>query len=370
MGLNSIQSFDIMTGSLNVNYFPIEHPGDGAHADKKIWRKRERWALLLRIRIDPMRYAEVEAPHRIKIKETDTPEPGAQEILIRVSLCGVDWPTFKHVIEGEDTAYPANGFNNLNLAHEASGEVVSIGRDVKGFEPGDRVTYFGPGFQEYAVVKAAYCGKIPAGVGDLDLLGEPMAVMYHSAMRSQPDPEKMTVVFGAGYMGLGIIHFLSRMGVQKIIAVEVNEQRLQLAGKMGASLLINPETQDPIDKIMGFTGNQGADLAIEASGSEKVLHQIGRAVRTGGNILIHGWFSGERKIRLDAWHAKDLTVAFSHPAPAEVYGNLIDRVGQMVAEKKIDLSSLVTHQVPFNEIDRLESVIKGSADYLKGVVIL
>jgi L-iditol 2-dehydrogenase len=317
-----------------------------------------------------MRYAEVEAPHRIKIKEIHTPDPGAHEILVRVSLCGIDWPTFKHVIDGENTAYPANGFNNLDLAHEASGEIVSIGREVKGFKVGDRVTYLGPGFQEYAVVKAEYCGKIPAGLEYMELLGEPMAVMYHSAVRSQPDPRKIIVVFGTGYMGLGIIQFLSRLGAKKIIAVEINEKRLQLAGKMGASLLINPTSQDPIDKILSFTNNRGADLAIEATGSEKVLLQIELAVRTGGTIVIHGWFSGEKKIRLDKWHAKDLTVAFSHPAPHEVYGNLIEKAGRMVAEKKIDLTSLITHKVPFNEIENLETIIKGSGNYLKGVVIL
>lgn len=317
-----------------------------------------------------MKYAEVEAPHRIKIKEIQTPDPGAHEILVKVSLCGVDWPTFKHVIEGDNTTYPANGFNNLDLAHEASGQIVATGQEVKNFKIGDRVTYFGTGFQEYAVVKADYCGKIPAGFDYLELLGEPMAVMYHTAIRSQPDPEKTIVVFGTGYMGLGIIHFLSRMGAKKIIAVEINEKRLQLAEKMGASLLINPTAQDPIDKILSFTNNQGADLVIEASGSEKVLLRIDQAVRTSGTIVIHGWFSGEKKIRLDKWHARDLTVAFSHPAPAEVYGNLIDNVGRMVADKKVDLTSLISHKVPFSDIENLESIIKGSGDYLKGVVIL
>ncbi|MCE5259154.1 MAG: zinc-binding dehydrogenase [Chloroflexi bacterium] len=317
-----------------------------------------------------MKYAEVEAPHQIRIKEIRTPIPGAHEVLVRVSLCGIDWPTFKHVINGEDTTYPANGFNNLNLAHEASGEIVSIGQEVKHFKVGDRVTYFGPGFQEYAVVKADYCCRIPNGLEYLELLGEPMAVMYHSAERCQPNPRKTIVVFGAGYMGLGIIHFLTRLGVQTIIAVETNAYRLHLAGEMGASLLVNPSSQDPIEKILSYTNNKGADLAIEATGSDQVLNRIELAVRTGGDIVIHGWFGGERKIRLDKWHAKDLTVSFAHPAPAEIYGKLIEKAGRMVAEGKIDLTSLVTHQVPFNEIENLEAIIKGSDNYLKGVVIL
>lgn len=317
-----------------------------------------------------MKYAQVESPHQITVKETQIPEPTDYEVLVRVRLCGIDWPTFKHVIEGKETTFPANGFNNLNLAHEASGEVVSVGKKVNRFKIGDRVSYLGPGFQEYAVVKADYCGKIPDGVEYLELLGEPMAVMYHSATKIQPEPEEMVAVFGIGYMGLGIIHFLSKLGAKRIVAVERDQDRLQLAKDMGAEFLINPVNQNPTEEILRLTNNQGVDIAIEASGSEEVLRQIGQVLRASGTLVVHGWFSGERKVRLDDWHAKDLTVKFSHPAPHEIYGSLIEEVGKMVADKKINLIPLITHKVSFSEIESLERIIKDSRKYLKGVVLI
>jgi threonine dehydrogenase-like Zn-dependent dehydrogenase len=317
-----------------------------------------------------MKFAQAPAPHRIEIKEGPAPEPGDSEILVKVTLCGIDWPTFKHVIEGEDTVYPADGSNNLNLAHEASGVVVATGRNVKRFKAGDRVSYLGPGFQEYAVVKEDFAGKVPDGVDDLDLLGEPMAVMYHSALRSEPRPEQTVAVFGAGYMGLGIIHMLSRMGVQTIIAVERDEKRLSTAARMGAKHVVNPRSGNPAEAIKKLTGGSGVDLAVEATGSDGVLAHIHEAVKPCGTILFHGWFSGEKKVHLDQWHVQDLTLKFSHPAPHEIYGRLIEQVGREVAKGRFDLRPLVTHTIPFSNIENLEDVIKNSHDFIKGVVTL
>lgn len=316
-----------------------------------------------------MKYAVVTSPHQIEIRETQVPEPAEGELQVKVSLCGMDWPTFRHVIEGVDTSYPASGLNNLNLAHEGSGVVTAVGKNIKKFSVGDRITYLGPGFQEYATVKAEYCGKVPDKVDELDLLGEPMAVMYHSAVRSLESRPETIVVFGAGYMGLGIIHFLLRLdsGCQ-VIAVERNEARLKVAEQMGASRTVNPDRDDPFNIIGDLTDGKGADLAIEATGSDTILHRIHQAVKPAGTVLFHGWFSGEKKVRLDNWHAQDLTVKFSHPAPPERYGNLIEKVAELVAENKIDLKPLITHQFRFYDATRLEDLIKNATEYIKGVI--
>ena len=317
-----------------------------------------------------MKFAQVVSPHRLEIAEAAVPEPGDGEILVKVSVCGVDGPTFSHVMDGVDTVYPASGFNNLGLAHEASGRVVAVGRQVKNFAVGNRVSYLGPGFQEYAAVKSDFCGKVPDGVEDLALLGEPMAVMYHTAVRSGAAADQTVAVFGAGYMGLGIIHLLTRLAGPTIVAVETNPKRLSAARSMGAKYLVNPKEEDALEAIRRITGGKGADLAIEATGAEAVLRRIDEFVGMGGTVVLHGWFSGETRLRLGQWHVKDLNLKFSHPAPHEIYGRLIEEVGRRVAEGKIDLKPLITHQIPFADVPRLEQIMKSDDSYIKGVVIL
>ncbi len=315
-----------------------------------------------------MRYVEVTAPHQVRIDEAPIPEPGEGELLVRVRACGVDWPTFRHVIEGEGTSYPANGFNNLGLAHEGSGEVVAVGHGVARFRPGDRVSYLGPGFQEYAAVRQEYCGKLPEGVAYLDLLGEPMAVMHHSAGKVRLEPNATLVVFGAGYMGLGLIHLLARRGYGRIIAIDTNDLRLDLARRMGARWTIDAAKEDAPAAIVKLTNATGADLAIEATGAADVLERIHEAVRPGGTVLVHGWFGGPRQVVLERWHVQDLTFIFSHPAPHEIYGRLIEEVGAEVAARKIDLTPLITHRLSLDDVPRLEESVRSSADYVKGVV--
>ncbi len=316
------------------------------------------------MRVTKMRYVEVTAPHQVRMCEGPIPQPGEGEVLVRVRVCGVDWPTFREVIEGQNTRYPANGFTNLGLAHEGSGEVVAVGPGVTRFQPGNRVSYLGPGFQEYAVVGQEFCGALPDRVDYL----EPMAVMHHSAGKVHLDKTATLTVFGCGYMGLGLIHLLSRRGYDRMIAVDTNPLRLDHAKRMGAKWVIHAGNEDVSAAIAQWTHGTGADLAIEATGSAGVLDRIHEAVRPGGTVLVHGWFGGRRQVVLENWHVRDLTFHFSHPAPHEIYGRLIEEVAAELAAGRIHLTPLITHRMRLDDVPRLEEIVRSSTDYIKGVV--
>jgi threonine dehydrogenase-like Zn-dependent dehydrogenase len=215
------------------------------------------------------------------------------------------------------------------LGHEYSGEVVEVGKNVTDFKRGDIVTgesIFWCGkclpcrqgmlnqcenvelmglttdgaFSEYVAVKEKYCWKLN-GLEErfskdealrIGALIEPLGCAYNGVFVSGGGfyPGAYAVVYGTGPIGLGTVALLKDSGAAKIIAVDVIDERLEIAKRMGADFAFNASREERLDeKIMDITGGWGADIQVEAAGAaDKTLPIIRGLYAKRGKVIYLG----------------------------------------------------------------------------------
>jgi S-(hydroxymethyl)glutathione dehydrogenase/alcohol dehydrogenase len=267
----------------------------------------------------------------LQVQELDLAEPAAGEVLVRLEACGV-CHTDLYTASGADPS----GYAPTVLGHEGAGVVEAVGPDVTDVEPGDHVvTLFSPQCREcihcvdprtnlcLAIRDQQNRGYLPDGTARLSRDGEPIrhfmgtstfaeyTVMPQIALAridpqapldraclfacglstglgaamftAQVQPGSTCVVFGAGMVGLGAVAGARLRGAQRIICVDLSEERLELARGQGAT-----ETfvggEDSVEKLLEMTGGFGADYTFEATGNVKVMRQAVEAARMGWGL--------------------------------------------------------------------------------------
>jgi threonine dehydrogenase-like Zn-dependent dehydrogenase len=257
-----------------------------------------------------------------EVKVVDVPRPsigGSRDVLVRVTLgavCGSDL----HILHGQTPMNPG-----AVLGHEFVGVVEDVGSEVDRFEPGDRVvsSFFtacghcalcrkgwfnqcaekrtfghgeffgglGGGQAEYVVVPNAdtTMEKIPAGMTDEQAIfvGDILATGFFGAERAEIKPGDVTAVVGAGPVGLMAIMSAQLFGPARVFAIDMVEDRLELARELGA-IPIDARDVAPVDAIKQATGGFGADSSVECVGLLSAVETAINSVRGGGTISMVG----------------------------------------------------------------------------------
>lgn len=271
-------------------------------------------------------------PKQIEIMELPIPEINDDEILVKVEqtgICGTD----VHEYKGDPF-----GYIPIELGHEGTGTVVKLGKNIttdyygKPLAVGDKIVtglkpcgqcdtckndpehihlceggeIFGlmPGeesyknfngwFAEYIKVNA---GGVVFNVSDMDVdlrtLIEPCAVVVHAIEKAKEifnfKHNSYVLVQGCGPIGLLLLTTLRTMGIRNIIAVDGDENRLNMAKKLGAAYAVNFMTEDALAKVMKITG-KGADMAFQCTGSPKAASTVWHYVKRGGAMCELGFF--------------------------------------------------------------------------------
>jgi len=245
------------------------------------------------------------------VEEVADPEPAAEEALVKVRYCGIC---------GSDVSLFAKGvfFQGTTPGHELSGEVVSLGSDVSGWQPGDRVVVepsktcgqceyclagrpelclqpegFGMGirrgaYAQFLVAHYSTLLRVPPG---LDLahaaLAEPLSVAVHAVDVSGIEAGQAAVVTGAGPIGLLIIDVLRDRGVQPSIVSEPSEPRRALAAKLAPDHVIDPSAASLADLVRSEAG-LGAHAVFECTGVPEAANPALGLLRPGGIMLVVG----------------------------------------------------------------------------------
>lgn len=244
------------------------------------------------------------------IEEIEIPELMSGQVLVKIFYSGVCHSQLMEARgrRGEDKYLP-----HL-LGHEATGEAVETGPGVSKVKKGDQVVLtwikcqgleaggavYNKGgikinsgavttFSEYSVVSENRCVKLPDGIPmDIgSLLG--CAVMTGAGIITntiKPEKGKTLAFFGVGGIGLSALMAATLYQVSQIIAVDVEEYKLNLAKEFGAKHVINAAKEEPVKKIMELTGGKGVDYAIEASGQAKIIEQAFQSVRKNGGLCL------------------------------------------------------------------------------------
>jgi threonine dehydrogenase-like Zn-dependent dehydrogenase len=349
-----------------------------------------------------MRATVFRGPNDIRVEEVERPRPGPGEALLRVTLttiCGTDL----HILRGEYAVKPG-----LIIGHEPVGVVEELGPGVTGYKPGDRVLVgaitpcgqchaclsghlsqcgHGAGYEaiggwrfgntingaqaEYLVVPAAQANlaKIPDELSDeqVVLLADIASTGFSGAESGQVKIGDSVVVFAQGPIGLCSTAGARLMGASLVIGVDGDETRLKMAMKMGADVVLDYRQMDVVAEVKKLT-RWGADVAIEALGTQQTFESCLRCLRPGGTLSSLGVYSGKLQVPYDAFAAglgDHRIVTTLCPGGKERMARLMG----LVRSGRFDPTPLLTHSFPLARITEAYDLFGGRKDGVLKVAI-
>lgn len=322
-----------------------------------------------------MRAAIFYGPQQVRLEEVSVPNIDSDEVLVKIRTaltCGTDR---KMYLRGHHLFNPPFVFG-----HEFSGDIIKVGKKVKDFEPGMRVTaansapcnhcfyckkgdfnlcenlyiHLSGAFAEYIKVPAAIVAQnlfsIPENVSYKEAAWlEPLSCVVHGIEESNINLGDTVVINGAGPIGLMYLQLAKLRGAKVIIADQL-EERLKLASKLGAYKTINvSKVKNPVEEVKKITeGGRGADVIIEAVGLPEVWEQSISMVRKGGTVNLFGGCARGTKISIDTSliHYSQINIkGVFHYTPQHV-----KRAFNIICNKIIDIDALITYEFPLSEI--------------------
>jgi 2-desacetyl-2-hydroxyethyl bacteriochlorophyllide A dehydrogenase len=305
------------------------------------------------------------APRRFAIETAPMPEVGERDVLIQVATCGVCTGEIELWANEELSGHP------FRPGHEAAGRVVAVGAGVKEVRPGDLVAAItGAGFAKFTRADVAHVVRLPPGVQLEDAIGEPLACAVNAARRVRPDYQDTIVLVGCGFMGLLLLQCLKARSPKLIIAVDVRQEAVDRAKAFGADLGLCTGADDVRQAVMELTEGKGADIVIEATGTQGGLTLCGELVRIRGHLVIFGYHqSGLRQVDMKRWNYYGLDVTNAHERDPLVYAAGMRAGLDLVAQGKVRLPELITHRYPLRQIqEAFELAHSKPAGYVKATV--
>ena len=327
----------------------------------------------------------------LRIEDVPTPKPGPGEVLIRVAACGVCHTDLHYIDHGTPTFKKPP----LILGHEVSGTVAALGAGVENLQEGDRVlvpallpcgqcafcrtgrenicergimpgNHVDGGYAEYMLAPAKDVFHLPQEVPLVEgaIIADAITTPYHAVVhRGKVSPGDWVVVLGCGGIGLNLVQIAAALGA-RVIAVDILDEKLKWAERLGAEVTLNPKQVERVDKEVRRITGGGADVALEAIGKAATQEQAFACLRTGGRLVMVGY--SPEKMSLNAGR-----VMFRE---MEIVGSLgcrpVDypRVIEMARQGRIKVAELVTHKFTLDEINQAFDVLrKGEA--IRAVVV-
>ncbi len=338
------------------------------------------------------------ALEKIEVKDYPMPEVGDDDILVKVEGCGV-CGTDAHEFKRDPF-----GLIPVALGHEGTGEIVKMGKNVKkdsagkplnigdkvvtcmifkddpditmydlnkqnvgsgadvyGLLPDDDVHLNG-WFSDYILIRG---GSTVFNVSDLDLdsriLIEPCAVLIHAVERAKTTGilkfNSRVVVQGCGPIGLICIAVLRTMGIENIVAVDGNEQRLEFAKRMGADASVNFMNHKGIEALAGAVkdafGGYLADFAFQCTGSPVAHSNIYKFIRNGGGLCELGFFINGGDATINPHFdicSKEITTVGSWVYTLRDYATTFDFLKRAIAIG-LPIKELITHRYGLDEMN-------------------
>ena len=335
-----------------------------------------------------MKAARLTAARKIELCEVDTPVPSADEVLIRtkaVGICGSDL----HIYQGHrpDIELPRV------MGHEISGEIVETGTDVKDLKAGDRVVvdpvvYCGDcyacrrgknhlcttikclgcqvdgGFSEYFTSPVKNVYTINDDISwTHGAMVEPFSIGAQVFGRSEYSDGDRVVIFGAGTIGLCVLQVFKLMGA-RVLITDVIDSRLAVAESLGADVIVNNKTGSLEEKTAEFTGNEGADIVIDAVGHYSIIKEGMKVLTKGGRIVVLGLTKEDTGLTEFDFVRTEIDIRGS------VLNNMkFPQVINWLNSGKLNPVPLITGVYPVEKIgDAFEAILSSPADSLKVMV--
>lgn len=315
---------------------------------------------------------------QLQVADVEMPAPKEDEVLLKVmavGVCGSDIPRINkkgpHVLP-------------IIPGHEFAGEVVSLGSNVTDWKVSDRVTvaplipcnecewckkgeyslcvdykYYGSrndgAFAQYLAVKADNMVKLEDNIPfDWGATIDPAANAIHACFRANLTEDDTLCVFGMGAIGLFAVQYGKAIGIKRVIAVDVNDEKLAVAKDCGADFTVNSIKNDVVEKVKALTNGKGVSVALDMSGAPvaqvqavKVSGKMGRVVYLG---ISNSSLEFPKEV-VDQILRGQITItgswnSFSKPFPGKEW---IEAV-RLMAEGKMDGGKTISHKLGLDAV--------------------
>lgn len=307
-------------------------------------------------------------------KDVPEPEFGPDDVLIEVKACGICGSD----VHGSDGS-TGRRIPPIIMGHEAAGVIADVGIHVSDFTVGDRVTFDSTiycgvcyfcrrglinlcdnrrvlgvscdeyrqhgAYAEYVAVPWHILYRLPDRLEfEQASMVEPLSVAFHAVGRTPVSLNDTAVVVGAGIIGLLIIQTLRASGFGVIIAVDIDQGRLELAKKLGADRVLNPGSDNIVQSVKNMTGNRGADSSFEAVGTTPAVQTAISVLRKGGSVALVGNLSPAVELELQTVVTREITLYGSCASCGE-YPACLD----MITRGAVNVDALISAVAPLAE---------------------
>ena len=326
----------------------------------------------------------------LRVEDVDVPGVGIGEVLVKIkaaTTCGTDVKIYQRGYVEKIIKLPTI------FGHEWAGEVVEVGEDLDWPKKGMRVRagnsapclhcnmcqkgkynlcenmiWLWGAYAEYIKVPArtvlVNMQEIPSHVSfEEAAITEPLACVLHGVEEANVKLGDTVAVIGAGPIGLLHLLTVKKMGAEKIVMIDLVDERLNVAKELGADETINAGKENSVEKVQQLTGGYGADIVIEAIGSPITWEQALRLARKGGTVLEFGGCppGTEIKLNTEMLHYGELTVlgAF-HTTPLHFRKAL-----NLISSRTVDVRPLVTKRMRLEDIKQAFEILSTSKNEIK-----
>lgn len=336
----------------------------------------------------------VASPGGVIVKDVPAPLPKEDEIVVRMSVCGLCGSD----LEKTRISY---GMGSTKLGHEPVGEIVKLGDRVTGFKEMERVfthhhvpcysCYYclhnsetmcdsyqlnnlDPcGLSEEFLVSSTHLQrggvlKLPISVTDEEAsLIEPLACCIRALTKCDLKGMEDVVILGAGPVGMMNALLAKEAGVNRVVLIDPNEFRLDFGKRMGFEVLHPVKDEEKTRSLKGVLSGRGADLVVVATGNRKAFTQSLEIVRKGGSIILFGVPAKSSFVDVDLsfLYANEISILTSYAATERETNQALGLLGN----KGLNFGSLITHQFDLENSESAFRCAHDAVDAMKVVIL-
>lgn len=326
-----------------------------------------------------MRAIVMEGPGKSKVVEVDMPVINDNELLVKVKytgMCHSEWYPWSTANKGD------------RLGHEPVGVVEKVGKNVKGFKVGDRVTGLGAGYAEYIKMDPNTTVHVPDNLSDEDAIAEPLSCLISAVSRIPVNiPGEAIAVVGAGYMGLGTISLLRMKGATHIVAVDPRKEARENALKFGAVEAYAPDELPDSYKLdwnnFGFyfsdenSGDKKVDIfttgfrtVVEFAGTEEALRLAGDMVSAHGLLGVGGYHNDvDRTVDFKLWNVKAFDLVNCHERRTDLQTEFCRRGLELLSSGDWNFKGVANHIYEMEDFDKANfDMVNKDSKYIKALI--
>jgi len=325
---------------------------------------------------EKMKAAVLHGPMELKVEEVDVPSVGAGEVLVEVAangLCHTDVTYYEAKIPEKMRVYP------LILGHEAAGKVVKVGDGVEGLKEGDHVLLppvYGCGecamctggldnlcrkssmlggsrdgaYAEFISIPARHAYKMDPSVDMTKacVAADAVSTTYYALKeRLGIMPGDSVAVFGCGGLGLAALNVARELGAQRLYAVDVRDESLELAAKLGATT-INSKGKEKIFKELKGMSEDGIRLAMDCVGFGSTIAEAFNTVHMGGEVAVIGFTMDKVELRAGNFMGLQKRIGGSWGCPTHLFGDVV----KLLEGGGIEFDVLISKYYELDEVEQ------------------